>query len=512
MSVDEANDDRTMNVGDDRMSSVDRRLFLGAGASALLGVSSALAQQPSAETPKPDTSKPEADGRKLAQIIADYVSAFDIKAVPQPVIDRARVLFTDSIGVMLAGSQEHVSHLVLEMVKAEGAATSATIVGQSLRTSPQLAALANGVSGHAMDYDFTYVAAQSIAPVIPAILPLAETTGATPSEAIAAFIIGAEVASRIIRSNFKATAEGAWHTTGMVGVIASAAAAARLLKVPAAAIPDVIGMSASLASGFVASFGTMTKPLHAGQAARNGVMAAMLGKSGFTANPSTLEARTGYFATFGRGFEVTHEPFKDLGRQNDLVAARYRIKPYPCGGLTHTAIEAALDLREFVGTRLSDIKGIHCFITSSAGQRAGAVYPATIENAKFSVAYLVPYALIHGAPKIAAFTEKALHDDRVRALAKTVTASVDPDLGPGNDDSPARIRITLTDGQMYEQRKDFGSGSNKTPMTQAQIDSKFMDCATQVIDADTAQKILAFLGKLPEQESFSDFWPLLRRG
>jgi 2-methylcitrate dehydratase PrpD len=398
------------------------------------------------------------------------------------------------------------------MVKGESAAPSATIVGQSLRTSPQLAALANGVAGHAMDYDFTFVSAQSIAAVIPAILPLAETTGATPAEAIAAFIIGAEVASRIIRANFKATSIGAWHSTGVVGVIAAAAAASRLLKVPAAAIPDVIGISASLASGFVANFGTMTKPLHAGNAARNGVIAAMLGKRGFTSNPIALEARTGYFATFGRGYEVTQEPFHDLGRQHDLVSARYRIKPYPCGGLTHTAIEAALDLREHVGARLSDVKSIHCFITSNAGQRAGAVYPTTIENAKFSVAYLVPYALVHGAPKIAAFTDKALHDDRVRSLARTVTASVDPDLGPGNDDSPTRIRITLTNGQMFEEHKDFGSGSNKNPMTQAQIDGKFLDCATQVMDEDDAKKILAFLATLPEQQSFDNLWPLLRRG
>jgi 2-methylcitrate dehydratase PrpD len=482
-------------------------MFLGVGASALLGVSHALAQQPKADVPK----MTEADGKRLAQIIAEYIVGFDLKAVPQPAIDRARVFFTDSIGVMLAGSHEEVSHIVYEMVKAEGAAPSATIVGQSWRSSPQLAALANGVAGHAMDYDFTFVAAQAIAAVIPAILPLAETTGATPSDAIAAFIIGAEVAARIVRANFKATSDGGWHTTGMVGAIAAAAAAARLLKVPVEAIPDVIGISASLASGFVANFGTMTKPLHAGNAARNGVIAAMLGKRGFTSNPIALEARTGYFATFGRGFETTHEPFNDFGNRHDLVSGRYRINPYPCGGLTHTAIEAALDLREHVGTRLSDIKGIHCFITRNAGQRAGAVYPATIENAKFSVAYLVPYALIHGAPKIAAFTDKALQDERVRALAKTVTASVDPDLGPGTDDSPARIRISMTDGQVFEQRKDFGSGSNKNPMTQAQIETKFFDCAAQVIDADTAKKILAFLNALPEQQSFNDFWPLLQK-
>ena len=491
----------------ERLTSIDRRMFVGGSALTLLGVSNALAQQPKGDAPK----MAEAGGKKLAQMIAEYIAGFDLKTLPQAAIDRARVFFTDSVGVMLAGSHEEVSHLVFEMVKAEGAAPSATIVGQSLRSSPQLAALANGVAGHAMDYDFTFVAAQAIAAVIPAILPLAETTNATPAEAIAAFVIGAEVAARIVRANFKATSDGGWHTTGMVGAIAAAAAAARLLKVPVDAIPDVIGISASLASGFVANFGTMTKPLHAGNAARNGVIAAMLGKRGFTSNPIALEARTGYFATFGRGFETTQEPFKDFGSRHDLVNGRYRIKPYPCGGLTHTAIEAALDLREHVTARLSDIKGIHCFITRNAGQRAGAVYPATIENAKFSVAYLVPYALIHGAPKIAAFTDKALQDERVKALAKIVTASVDPDLGPGTDDSPARIRITMKDGQVFEQRKDFGSGSNKNPMTQAQIEEKFLDCAAQVIDADTAKKILAFLNALPEQQSFEPLWPLLRK-
>ena len=97
-------------------------------------------------------------------------------------------------------------------------------------------------------------------------------------------------------------------------------------------------------------------------------------------------------------------------------------------------------------------------------------------------------------------------------MAKTVTASVDPDLGPGTDDSPARIRIAMTDGQVFERRKEFGSGSNKNPMTQAQIEAKFFDCAAQVIDADTAGKILAFLNALPEQQSFNDFWPLAAAG
>jgi 2-methylcitrate dehydratase PrpD len=495
---------------DDRDGSFDRRSFLGASALTLVGLSSdAFAQQTSVQPPRVTMSEGEA--KTISQAVADYIVGFDLKSVPPAVIDRARIAFIDTLGVMLAGSHEEVAHIVLEMVKAEASAPQATVVGSSLRASPQLAALANGVASHAMDYDLTYVSGQAIAAVIPAILPLAEVAGTTPAEAVAAYVIGAEVGGRLARSNFRASSVGGWHTVGTVGAVAAAAAAARLLKVPAAAIPDVLGISASLASGFSANFGTMTKPLHCGHAARNGVAAALLGKEGFTANSRALEAPSGYFSAFGRGLDVSLEPFKDLGSRYDLVSSRFALKAYPCGGLTHTSIEAALALRSKVGARLSDIKEIHCFVTRNAGQRAGTQYPATVEAAKFSVAYLVPYALIHGAPRIAAFTEKALADERIKALARIVTASVDPELGPGTDGSPARIRVTLANGEVLEQRNDHASGSEPNPMTPAQIEAKFNDCAAQVMSAETGRKVYAFLDTLPAQRSLDPLWPLLRK-
>jgi 2-methylcitrate dehydratase PrpD len=490
-------------------SSLDRRLFLGASALTLLGMSNeALAQQ--AQPARTAMNEPGA--KTISQVIADFIVGFDLKSAPPAAVDRARVAFIDTIGVMLAGSHEEVAHIAAEMVKAEASAPQATVVGTSMRATPQLAALANGVASHAMDYDFTFMRAQAVAALIPAILPVAETTGATAADILAAFIVGAEVAGRIVRTDQDGPTFEGWHTTGMIGAVAAAAACARLLKLPVGVIPDVIGISASLGSGVTANFGTMTKPLHCGNAARNGVMAALLGRSGFTANPAALEGRNGYFVSVGRGSTLSFEPFKDFGQRYDLVSGRHRFKPYPCGGLTHTAIEAALDLRDKVGARLSEIKNIHCFVARSAGQRAGTQYPTTVEAAKFSVGYLVPYALVHGAPKIAAFTEKALADERLKALAKTVTASVDPDLGAGGDDSPARIKITLADGQVFEQRKDYGSGSNRHPMTAAQIEEKFFDCAAQAVNQETAKKILAILSGLPSGDNLNALWPLLSKG
>ena len=481
----------------------DRRTLLTAtSALGLIGLPHiSFAQQPSS----PPSAKP------LTAVLADFIARFDLKNAPPEAIERARVAFIDTMGVMLAGSHEEVSHLVVEMVKLEGATPAASIVGQSLRTSPQLAALANGVAGHAMDYDLSYLSGQAVAPVIPAVLALAESTGAVPPDCIAAFIVGCEVASRLVRASPRISNDGGWHSTGVVGSVAAAAACAKLIKVPVERIANVLGIAVSLASGTAVNYGTMTKPLHSGNAARNGVLAASLGKTGFTSHETALEGTAGYFATFSRGLQISLDPFNDIGRRFDLVEMGYSIKAYPCGGRGHTAIEAALALRERIGARLGDIANIHCSVSRSSAQRINAKWPQDVEAAKFSAAYVIAYSLVHGAPRIPAFTEQALKDERVKALAQFVTAGGDPELSDAFGESPAKLKITLRDGQTFEQRRDYATGSKMVPMTRVQLDDKFMDCAAQVVSADVAKKILASLNTFPERRSFDDFWTLVRK-
>src|SRR5215470_16332325 len=283
----------------DDSHAVDRRSFLGVGALTL----SALTSLPRVASAQALAAEPGA--KLLSRLLAEFVANFELKNAPPEVIGRARVAFIDTMGVMLAGSREEVAHLVLDMVKLEGAAPSASVVGQSIRTSPQLAALANGVAAHAMDYDFTFLSGQAISPVIPALLPLAETTGASPADCLAAFIVGAEVAARLVRASPRLSNDGGWHSTGTVGAIAAAAACAKLLKLPADKIADVLGISVSLASGVAVNYGTMTKPLHSGNAARNGILAAQLGSRGFSAHAAAFEGTAGFFKTFTRGLSVS---------------------------------------------------------------------------------------------------------------------------------------------------------------------------------------------------------------
>ena len=481
-----------------------RRVFL-AGSSALaltLGIRNASAQET-------QTKPAAAGGKELRQVLAEFIVAFDLKQVPADVVELARLGFIDTVGVAIAGSHEEVAHIAAEMVKAEGSAPQCTIIGSSVRASPQLAALANGVSSHAMDYDLSFISGQAAAPVIPAILAVAEATGATPADVLGAYIVGAEVCARVGRSSPRISNGGGWQAAGVIGGIGAAAACAKLMKLNVEQTAHAIGISCSLVSGLPVNYGTMTKPLHVGNAARSGVMAATLAGKGFTSSPAAFEGDNGFFGSFARALKTDYAPFKDVGSRWDLKESGYSIKYYPCGGRGHTAIDAALALREKIGGRVNDIGNIHCWMSPSSAKRVNTKYPADVESAKFSASYVIAYSLIHGTPKIKAFTKESLADQRVRSMAGLVTASADPQLSDewGN---PTRVKITLKDGSTFEEQRDYPIGSTQVPLTKAQVEEKFMDCATLTIKPDAAKKVFAIISNFPAQPSFGDFWSLVK--
>jgi 2-methylcitrate dehydratase PrpD len=254
----------------------------------------------------------------------------------------------------------------------------------------------------------------------------------------------------------------------------------------------------------------MTKPLHAGHAAHDGLLAAMLGARGFTANIRALEGKDGYYESFARGLPLSLEPFASLGKSYDLVDFGYSIKPYPCGGLGHAAIDAALELRDAV--KLDDVAHVDVAITKWASRRITDRYPQSVEAAKFSAPYLAAYSLVHGAPMLAAFTEAALGDETVRAAAQKVSLTTYPEYADVIEDSPAKVTITLKDGKKLERSRYYPTGTVQAPMSAAQIRAKFDNCAAQAVDKMAAEKIHATLSTLGDQPSLDDFWPLLRKG
>jgi 2-methylcitrate dehydratase PrpD len=485
---------------------IDRRLFLGAAGALTLAGQSALAQ----ETNTGAKGEAPAQAKRLSDTIADFVAGFDLAAVPPLAVERARFAFVDTLAVMLAGSREEGSAIVCEMVQQEGAAPKVSVVGQPFRTSPQLAALANGVAAHIMDYDLSApLLGQPASPVIPALLPLAESIGATPADVMAAFIVGFEVCVKLARAAPDHTT-GGWHAVSSIGTMGAAMACARLLKVPRERIADVLGIAASLSGGLVANFGTMTKPLHSGSSARNAILAATLGGHGFTANATALEHPvSGYFRAFDRAVKVSFEPIAELGRRYEIVEPGFRPKRYPCGGLGHTAIDATLELREQI--KVADIAAIRTGVTRFTASRIGSAYPVSVESAKFSMPYLAAWTALHGPPLIHAFTEEAIHDAAVKALAGKVSVAIDPEFADVMIESPSRLTVTLADGRTVERVRYYASGTPQAPFTQEQIEEKFFSCAERAVDRASATKIFTFLGRIEQERSFGELWGLVRR-
>jgi 2-methylcitrate dehydratase PrpD len=249
-----------------------------------------------------------------------------------------------------------------------------------------------------------------------------------------------------------------------------------------------------MASGVGANYGTMTKPLHCGHAARNSVLATQLAGRGLTASPEAMEGRSGYYDVLARGLNWDLGPFDDLGRTHDLIDRGIWIKRYPCGGLLHSGIDAALTLREQLGNRLAELAGVHVGVTAYAAKRARSRYPETAEAAKFNMQYLVAYALIRGAPGVSAFTDASISDPRVQRLAGAITVAVDPEIAHLIEECPARVTATLADGSQLEVFFQAPLGSYTRPMPRAEIDSKFIACAGAAGNRSRAAELLDILG------------------
>jgi 2-methylcitrate dehydratase PrpD len=443
--------------------------------------------------------------------VAAFINDFNLADAPVELIAMAETAFLVTVGVMLAGSREPAARIVCEMVAAEGAAGQATVVGRALRTSPQNAALANGTATQALDFDLSYMIGQSAAAIIPGLLPLAETTDAQPNELIAAYIVGCEVCARFARAMPTLSSEGRWHGSGVLGALCAAAAFARLTGVPVEAIPHVIGISASMASGITENFGTMTKPLHPGLAARSGMMAAFLGAKGFTASPTAIEGPAGFVPLFARGLDWDTAPFDDLGQTYCLADFGYKIKPFSCGGAMHTAIEATLHLREETLPRVDQISRIIVGTTKHTTLRAIDRYPWSEDSSRFSFKYLIPYTIIHGAPMLSAFKEEALDDDAVRGLADRVETVVDDEFEglTGSGYSPNRVTIVFENGDKLEQAVYHASGSKEAPMSEARIKEKFLACTTQALDEDSAGALYDYLRNFRAHDDLKGLWPLI---
>ncbi len=432
--------------------------------------------------------------------LAEFVVKTSLEDCPSEAVGRVRRAALDTLGVMLAGATEPVARIVRRVVRAEGAITLATVVGTTLKTSPGWAALANGAAGHAHDFDDTNFAllGHPSVPLLSTALAAAEAEMADGRALVLGYVVGFEVDVALGTALNPDHYTRGWHATSSIGTLGCTAAAARIMGLDVVQTRNALAIAASHASGLKENFGSMTKPYHAGHAARNGILAAQLAREGLTASETALEGRQGYVAAFGASHGLD-QALEGLGHAWHLLGSGIAVKPYPSCALTHSAIDALIDLRAAHRLSPGDIAAVQVGVNRVVPDVLAHPRPTTALERKFSMQFCAAAALVDGRVDFGSFMDGEVANPEMRELMGRITMVVDPGLPEGVEQHAwSRVTVRLRDGRTLSREARGARGHPDTPLSDAALREKFLACAKAVLSADEAEGVAEQLGHLED--------------
>ena len=440
------------------------------------------------------------------ETISKWIVNTTYEDIPPDAIRVANESCFDLLGVILAGSTEPVGEIIQQYVTDLGGAPVATVLASGLRSSQQNAALANGTMGHALDYDDFGGFGHPTVAIFPALLALSETTGASGKDLIEAYVIGCEIGMAIQHTTKYNQMQKGFHSTAVIGRLASAAACAKLLKLDEKQTTTALGIAGSMSSGLIHNFGTMTKPLHAGLTCRDGVMAAQLAQRGLSSGDQIIEHPFGFAATvIGEGTYDLDEMAENLGKPYRIQDALI-IKKYPCCGGNHAMLDSLFSLMREHNFTYEDVASAE---VDQSYYSVVMLYqePEDSLKGKFSAKYNVAAALIDGEIGIETFRDQKIADEtvqetmgkvRTRVLAKSEEGATDFLKG-------LPIKITLKDGRVFEHttgRHDI-VGGQVNPWGFENIANKFRVNAGMVLDSSDVDAAVNAWSDIPQMTDVS---------
>jgi 2-methylcitrate dehydratase PrpD len=423
--------------------------------------------------------------------LAEFVAKSRWEDCPTAAVDAARRAILDCLGVMLAGSAEPAARIIQKVADAEGGTPLCTVVGTGRRTGAVWAALCNGTAAHALDFDDTNFAMMGhpSAPALSAALAAAELTLADGRALVHAFLLGFEVETSLAEVLNPPHYERGWHATCTLGTLGAAAAAARLLGLDAVQVRTALAVAASQASGLKENFGTMTKPFHAGHAARSGVMAALLAREGWTASEQAIEGPQGFLRVLGAG-KIELGALERLGAPWKILTSGVAVKPYPSCACTHSIIDGTLELRRAHGLRPDQVAEVTVGVNATVPRILIHSDPRTGLQAKFSAEFAAAAALAEERVGLTTFTDEKVQDGRIRALMKRVRMVVDPEI-PGDLERHVwtRVTIRLADGRALSIGPREVPGHPSKPLPLQALREKFAECASVALPKDRVDSV-----------------------
>src|ERR1700737_1494927 len=457
--------------------------------------------------------------------LTDYVAKFVIDtgydAIPPEVIALGKKSILDGFGLALAGSRAETGPLCMKYLDTLGAPQGgSTIIGTSRKTAPQFAALVNGISIHADDFDDTQLAVAKdrvygllvhpTVPVLPAVFALGEQRKISGKDLLLAYHLGVEVECKIAEAIAPRHYEDGFHSTGTCGPFGSAAACSKLLRLDLDKTLNAFGIAGSQSAGLRENFGTMTKPFQAGHAAESGLKSVQLADIGWTAATQILEAQRGFYHAAGGSFDPAAILGK-LGAPWCFLTPGISLKPYPSGSLSHPAMTEMMRLIESHDIRPAQVKQVDVGANHAMTQALLHHQPQTGLDAKFSMEFCMAILLLQRKAGLAQFTNQVVQRADVKEMIGRVRYYVDPEAeAAGFDKMTSIIKITLKNGKVISGRANFGKGSPADPMTFEEAAVKFRGCAEFAAwPKSKTDALIAFVAALEMAPAISGLTPPL---
>jgi 2-methylcitrate dehydratase PrpD len=439
-----------------------------------------------------------------------FVAETDYSTISDKALANAKMHILDIIGAALVGISTDTASIAFDYCKRVGQSEESAIWGTRLRSSAPMAAFANGLLGHAIDFDdwdaFIH-AGHPTCMVAAAALSLGEVISSSGKDLLKAYTLGIEMLTKIA-ANAPNVQDRGFHSTPVLGSIGAAVACASLMRLNPEKIKAALGIAASGASGIHRQQGSMVKPFHAANAARNGVEAALLAEKGFTADAAIIEAPRGFCDTFFGPGECDYEKMiEGLGKPYFLESPGLGLKLHPCSAPQFLAADAALHLKREHSIRFADVAKMEVSIPPLRHQRHYHAEVKTGLRGKFAINYVVALAFLDGKLEIDTFTDAKANERQVQDALRKVQVIVDetiPEPGPY-----CPVCVELKDGRRFSYTARITKGHPDNPMTEEEVLNKFRTNAKQVLSPQKSEAVIAKMRKLDAVDNVKELVELL---
>jgi 2-methylcitrate dehydratase PrpD len=429
----------------------------------------------------------------VTRALARYVVGARYADIPAPVRKEAQRTLLNWTGCAVGGSRHETLDIALAALAPFSGPAQASVLGRRDRLDVMHAALMNGISSHVFDYDDTHLKTviHPAGPVVSALLALAEYRPQSGPEFLNAMVLGVEVECRIGNAVYPAHYDRGWHITGTAGVFGAAAACGKALGLTEQQMVWALGLAATQPVGLREMFGSMTKPFHPGRAAQNGLTAALLAAKNFTSTEVGIEGKSGWanvLSTTRDYAEIT----ANLGGRYEIALNTY--KPFACGIVIHPAIDACIQLRNQHKLQAAAIEridlGVHPLVLELTGKKT----PQTGLETKFSVYFAAALAIVRGSAGMRDFSDENARDPEIVGLRDKVVAIVNPAV----QEHQVKARVTLKDGRVLTHDVEHVVGSLERPMSDADLEGKFVDLATGVLPDAQVRRLMDLCWKVEQ--------------